>query len=76
MVVIALFHAGGKIILRLIYRRLFQHHGLNNTALGYVAGSGAGGVDFNQCTFIGAHSYPIVREQMLNAWIWHANAQY
>jgi hypothetical protein len=33
--------------------------GNSNTAIGYVAGVGAPGVIFNQCTFIGANSTPI-----------------
>ncbi|OFX35717.1 MAG: hypothetical protein A2X08_12075 [Bacteroidetes bacterium GWA2_32_17] len=43
------------------YRALFYNTtGTSNTAFGFNAGSGAIGVNFNQCTFIGSSSYPIV----------------
>jgi hypothetical protein len=32
--------------------------GNDNVALGYFAGRGAAGVNFNQCTFVGARAYP------------------
>jgi hypothetical protein len=32
--------------------------GSNNVAVGYYAGYGASGVNFSQCTFVGANSYP------------------
>lgn len=34
--------------------------GNNNVALGANAGSGASGVNFNQCTFVGSNSFPVV----------------
>lgn len=41
------------------YRSLSRNTtGNNNVALGYDAGSGDLGVNFNQCTFVGANSYP------------------
>jgi hypothetical protein len=38
----------------------FNTAGWGNAAIGYNAGFGALGVDFNQCTFVGAYSYPTV----------------
>jgi len=39
---------------------LYTVSGSNNTALGYYAGYGALGVNFNNCTFVGANSTPTV----------------
>ncbi|MGQ9862857.1 MAG: tail fiber domain-containing protein [Bacteroidia bacterium] len=43
------------------YQALYYNTtGSENTANGYQSGYGALGVNFNQCTFIGAYSYPTV----------------
>lgn len=38
----------------------YNESGTQNTALGLSAGRGASGIDFTQCTFLGANSYPTV----------------